>query len=212
MKNRLVKSLFVSLFAMLSLNSCSKDETDPKKDVVEEAKTKEQIINKTKGENLSLIIKPGYFSYNDKAKTEREQDYILEIYLSKDLHKNDSKVGIKLLRYGNEGAIEGYDIYANRLKKREDPQVVICGDPATSGYLLFDSKKNELRVEIPSKDSEAYIDSYELRDIISIKYDKQEDALLVQVNTPLKKEDGVKPTYKLKRVAHGFIEKLREMD
>ncbi len=228
MKSRVVKNLFVSLFVALVLSSCSSDKVEPKQKVSNKVETqggnkneikkedkvkpskekKEEKKEKEKTEEKvpSIIVKAGCFGYYEDSGREQVLGPVLEIQLFSNIRSSDNgkSKSIWFFRNGNSKAIEGYDLFHK--KRKEMGLEDVCIDPIVSGEVLFNTKNKTFEVKNPPKNSDEYLESYELRDIISIKYDQKEDVLLVQVKTPLKKEDGINPVYKLKRVEKRILE------
>ncbi len=167
--------LLIFIALGISFSSCEKND-----DV--------KVLNKVQEGEL----RSGYFHFSNE-----DSDYI-EVWLMSSLSLENKKTLIRLSRSGNVSKIDGHKEFA------QDPKSVSYG---FSDYCsaTYNQETNEFTLNLPPKGSDKYIRMIRTRDVISLKYTPEKDALLIKVKTALQDGDGDMPTYELKRSEKSIV-------
>ncbi len=139
------------------------------------------------------------------------QNYrFLEVLVTKGHLSGEKRMWIDFLRNGNNEKLDGY-------RKGTDIVRVGCDRGAGINRSVFiDKYTYEFSFYPKEDDTTFYHDkdprSAHLRDLISLKYDRERDVLLLRTKTPLFDEDGESPTYELRPRKESLVKEIVRPD
>lgn len=225
MKNvRIILLIFGAL--LLGLSSCDKEKTEPVKAKVQKGSLTPPVkILKEEadidivgggGKPVRTLIKEGYYHNALVYNSQGLPDVYLQVEVMEDMKDTLLQTTLRLQRVGNLKKIQGY--------AKKKAHCLALDNSVSSFYpkeilsASYKPESNEVSLVLSYKEgaSNGFIewqrrylaergfdfDDFLIvaKDIISMKYDPQEDVFYVKVKTPLRDEDGAEATYKLYRM------------
>ncbi len=138
----------------------------------------------------NVVIQAGCFNYLSVVENNGTVKGV-QIYLKSPLSRQSKNAEIELVRWVNFPFFDGSSVSTE--KELDADRYSIA-----NSFVSFIPENNSISIQHSPKGSSSKTDMI-LSNIISLKYDSQEDVLLLKLRTGLRDKDGANPTYILSR-------------